>query len=95
MIREGKQEAVKKALQSSFGTTDFEEIIQLTKGLSSALVYRVVVLGKPYLLRVVTRTDAMADPTLCYSAMKAGVLKNTISEIFMSACGTVASACRI
>jgi thiamine kinase-like enzyme len=70
MIPENKQTAVMHALQVAFGVSEFEEIQQLTVGLSSALIFKIVVKGKPYLLRVITRTDAMADPTHYYGCMK-------------------------
>jgi len=71
MIPETKKTAVDHALQVTFGTTGMEDIRELTAGLSSALVFRIVVGGKPYLLRIITRTDAMADPSLEYNCMKA------------------------
>lgn len=69
MIPETKQNAVKNALQSTFGVSGFEDIRELTAGLSSALVFRIVVQGKPYLLRIITRTDAMGDPTRQFDCM--------------------------
>ena len=63
MIPEEKIAAVAKALQTTFGTSEYQNIRQLTAGLSSALIYRIVVFENPYLLRVITRTDAMGDPT--------------------------------
>jgi len=72
MIPEDKNPAVKRALQAAFGVAEFEDIRQLTEGLSSALIFRIVVRGKPYLLRVIMRADAMGDPTRLYSYMKAG-----------------------
>ena len=70
MIPENKQAAVNKALETAFGVNEFEDIQQLVKGLSSALVFKIVVHGNPYLLRVITRTDAMADPTYYFGCMK-------------------------
>lgn len=70
MIPENKELAVKKALLTAFDADAFEDIQQLTKGLSSALVFKIIVGGKPYLLRVVTRTDALGDPTFYYGCMK-------------------------
>ncbi len=70
MIPENKQTAVVHALQVAFAVSEFEEIEQLTIGLSSALIFKIVVKGKPYLLRIITRTDAMADPTHYFSCMK-------------------------
>jgi thiamine kinase-like enzyme len=72
MIPEAKKTAVATALQAAFGINEFEEIRQLTTGLSSALIFRIVVRRKPYLLRVITRTDANADPTHYYDSMGAG-----------------------
>jgi aminoglycoside phosphotransferase (APT) family kinase protein len=62
MIPEAKEEAVARALGEAFGVTEFEGIRMLTAGLSPALVFRIVVRGCPYLLRVVTNTDAAAGP---------------------------------
>lgn len=70
MIPETKLNAVKKALQEAFGVSEFEDIRELTAGLSSARVFCIVVKGNPYLLRIITRTDAMGDPTLQFNCMK-------------------------
>src|SRR5579871_4514460 len=72
MIPEAKKPAVERALREAFGVAEFEEIRELTAGLSSALIFRIVVKGKPYLLRVIMRTDAIADPTRQFACMKAG-----------------------
>ncbi len=71
MIPEAKKTAVIHALQLTFGVSEFEDISVLTAGLSSALIFKIEVLGKPYLLRIITRTDAMSDPTHWYGCMKA------------------------
>ncbi len=70
MIPENKKAAVNNALQLTFGSSEFEDIQELTAGLSSAMVFKIRVSGKPYLLRIITRTDAMSDPTLEYTCMK-------------------------
>lgn len=72
MIPENKKDAVDKALQTAFGTTEIEDIRQLTTGLSSALVYRILVKGKPYLLRIIMRTDEFVNPEREYNCMRAG-----------------------
>jgi thiamine kinase-like enzyme len=69
MIPESKNAAVARALRETFGVTEFEDIRILTAGLSSALVFRIVVQGRPYLLRIITRTDAMNDPTRQFACM--------------------------
>ncbi len=70
MVPKEKRTAVARALEEAFGERDFEDIRRLTAGLSSALVFRIVMRGRPCLLRVITRTDAMADPTQQYACMR-------------------------
>ena len=71
MIPENKRDDIKQALQSAFGVTTLDDEKELTTGLSNALVFRIVVQGKPYLLKI-ARTDSLRDPTLYYYAcMKA------------------------
>jgi thiamine kinase-like enzyme len=70
LIPEAKQEAVERALRQAFGVDEFEDIRILTEGLSSALVFRIVVRGKPYLLRIIMKTDAMNDPTRQFTCMQ-------------------------
>lgn len=65
MIPETKQEAVKTALQTTFGTPRYDDIKRLTTRLSNALVFRMEVQGKPYLLKI-ARTNTLADPALYY-----------------------------
>jgi aminoglycoside phosphotransferase (APT) family kinase protein len=62
MIPEAKKDAVARALQEAFGVTEFEDIRTMTAGLSPALVFRIVVRGCPYLLRVITDADSTAGP---------------------------------
>ena len=75
MIPETKKDAVARALREAFGVERFEDITILTAGLSSALVFRIVVRGCPYLLRVIPSTDATAgpgqgDPTHQFACMR-------------------------
>jgi hypothetical protein len=72
MIPGAKKPAVERALREAFGVTGFEDIRQLTEGLSSALIFRIVVQDRPYRLRVILRTDAMGDPTRQFACMRAG-----------------------
>ncbi|HEY4967578.1 MAG TPA: phosphotransferase [Puia sp.] len=71
MIPEEKKDAVSRALQNAFGVSEYDDIRQLTAGLSTALIFRMVVLGRPYLLRIITRTDAISDPTHQINCLKA------------------------
>jgi hypothetical protein len=82
MIPENKQAAVKKALQTAFNVDAFEDIQQLTKGLSSALVFKITVRGNPYLLRIVTRTDALGDPAFYYGCMNLAAEKEVAPRIW-------------
>jgi thiamine kinase-like enzyme len=70
MIPEAKTAVVGRALQEAFGVNEFEDIRMLSAGLSTALVFRIVVRGCPYLLRIITRTDATNDPTRQFACMK-------------------------
>ena len=60
MIPVEKSAAVARGLREAFGVTEFDEIDLLTKGQTSALVFRIVVGGAPYLLRIIMRSD---DPS--------------------------------
>ena len=71
MIPEAKQDAVRCALLSAFGVETYSVIEPLGAGLSSALIFRIEVGGRAYLLRVITRTDAVADPTQQIACMEA------------------------
>jgi thiamine kinase-like enzyme len=77
MIPEEKNAAVARAVHETFGVTEFADIRRMTKGLSSDLVFRIVVRGAPYLLRIMTRIDERMDPARIFacmsSAAKAGL----------------------
>jgi aminoglycoside phosphotransferase (APT) family kinase protein len=68
MIPQEKSAAVTRGLREAFGVTEFEDIRMMTKGHTSSLVFRIVVRGSPFLLKIITRTD---DPTRHYTCMKA------------------------
>jgi len=70
VIPEAKQPAVTRALNEAFGANEFEDIRLTTGGLSTALVFRIVVRGNPYLLRVIMRTDPLSDPTRQVACMR-------------------------
>jgi len=71
MIPQEKIAAVTRGLREAFGVTAFDDIRMLDRGLTSALVFRIVVRGCHYLLRIITRTDAMNDPTRQFTCMRA------------------------
>ena len=68
MIPEEKSEAVRRGLREIFQAMEFEDISRITSGHTSSLVYRIIVCGSPYLLKIITRTE---DPTRHYTSMKA------------------------
>jgi hypothetical protein len=55
MIPQEKSAAVLRGLREAFGVTAIEDIRRMTKGLSSDLLFRIVVQGSPFLLRIMTR----------------------------------------
>ena len=67
MIPPEKDEAVRRALREAFGVTEIDGLRRI-QGLSSALVFRMVVRGVPYLLRMIMRTD---DPACHFACMRA------------------------
>lgn len=71
MIPEEKSAAVARAVHETFGVTEFADIRRMTKGLSSDLVFRIVVRGSPYLLRIMTRIDERMDPARIFACMSA------------------------
>jgi len=71
MVPEEQKTAVKHALEVTFGVSEFENISLITEGLSTALIFKIIVLGKPYLLRIITSRDAISDPTHWYGCMTA------------------------
>jgi aminoglycoside phosphotransferase (APT) family kinase protein len=71
MTPQEKSAAVTRGLREAFGVASFKDIRMMTRGLTSALVFRIVVRGSAFLLRIITRTDAMSDPIRQFTCMKA------------------------
>lgn len=67
MIPQEKCAAVTRGLREAFDVTECEDI-RMIKDLAASLVYRIVVRGCPFLLKISTRTS---DPARHYSCMKA------------------------
>jgi aminoglycoside phosphotransferase (APT) family kinase protein len=70
MIPDAKLPAVMRAIQEAFGADTFDDIHPLTGGLSTALVFRIVVRGAPCLLRIIM-PGALGDPTREFACMQA------------------------
>jgi len=71
MIPQEKGGAVSRGLHEAFGTTVIDDIRRITEGVGSDLVFRIVVQGSPFLLRIMTRIDEMNDPVRQFTSMKA------------------------
>lgn len=69
LLPAAKLSAVKHALQHAFQTTTVDSIALLNGGLSSALVYKLVVAGKPYVLRLVMEINELTDPVRQFACM--------------------------
>jgi aminoglycoside phosphotransferase (APT) family kinase protein len=67
MIPPEKSEAVTRGLREAFGVTKFDDI-HVIKDLASSKVFRVIVRGSPFLLKISTRAS---DPARPYGCMKA------------------------
>jgi hypothetical protein len=71
MIPEAKKDAVTRALKETFGVAEFDDLRMLSaSNFTSAMVFRILVQGRPCSLRVITRTDANTDPTRQFLCMK-------------------------
>jgi hypothetical protein len=56
----------------------------MTKGLSSDLVFRIVVKGSPFLLRIMTRMDERNDPVRVFTCMKAAAKAGLAPRVLYS-----------
>jgi aminoglycoside phosphotransferase (APT) family kinase protein len=73
-IPEEKRDGVASGLREAFGVNEFEEIRVLAGRPTGALVYRIVVRGTPFLLRLCTRRGDTAREFACMrSAAEAGL----------------------
>lgn len=68
IIPEDKNAAVVRALHEAFGVTEFEEIRTIATYHPWSFVFRIVVRGSPFLLKIITRKD---EPTRHFACMKA------------------------
>ncbi|HTC35836.1 MAG TPA: phosphotransferase [Bryobacteraceae bacterium] len=67
MIPQEKSEAVTRGLREAFGVTECEDILVI-KDFASSMVFRIIVRGSPFLLKISTRAN---DPARHYACMKA------------------------
>ncbi len=66
-----KVNTVRKAFEGAFGTTEIDDIAPLTSGRSSALVYKVAVKQKAYVMRLVMHIDELTDPVRQFVCLNA------------------------
>lgn len=71
VIPQEKRAAVVCGLRSAFGVTDFEDVRRLTNGPESNLIFRIVVQGHPFLLRIATRSSATIGPAREFACLMA------------------------
>jgi aminoglycoside phosphotransferase (APT) family kinase protein len=71
VVPQEKNAAVLRGLHQAFGGAAIEEIRSVPKGLGSDLVFRIVVQGAPYVLRIMTRIDERMDPDRIFTSMRA------------------------
>src|SRR5579863_10583633 len=84
MIPHEKSAAVSRGLTEAFGTTAIEDICAMTRGLSSDLVFRIVVKGSPFLLRIMTRMDERNDPVRVFTCMTAAATAGLAPRVLYS-----------
>ncbi len=69
MIPEANQAVVTRALQAAFGVSEYEDVQPLTGGLSTAQVYKIMVKGDPYLVKLL-RQEVISDPKKEFACMQ-------------------------
>ncbi len=68
MIPPDKRAAVTRGLREAFGVTEFEEICDLSRGAGANPVFRIVVQGSAFLLRINLRAGDLARHFTCMKA---------------------------
>jgi tRNA A-37 threonylcarbamoyl transferase component Bud32 len=81
-IPPGKLMGVQKALKQVFNSTTVDDIQLLAGGLSTSLVYRIVVKGHNYLLRIVMQPDEMHNPPRQHICMGHAALHGIAPAIY-------------
>jgi thiamine kinase-like enzyme len=84
MIPPENTTAVTRGLREAFGVTEFEDISMLTKGQTSSLVFRIVVRGAPFLLKIITRPYDMETLRRLCQCMEAGAEAGLAPHVWYS-----------
>jgi len=69
MIPQQKEGSVSRGLREAFGVATFDAIHRMDAGLGSDLLFRMVVGGVSYSLRIMTRIDEINDPRRRFTCM--------------------------
>jgi aminoglycoside phosphotransferase (APT) family kinase protein len=88
-----KLQAVEAALQQTFGTPTVEAIELMTRGLSPALVYKIQVSGKPYILRLVMAMNELVDPAREYACLQAAADAGIAPPVLYADAAAAVSIC--
>ncbi len=70
LIPQDKTAAVTRGLHEAFGVSEFEDIRKITKGQTPALIFRIVVRGRPYLLRLIMYKNSILGPERHFTCMR-------------------------
>jgi aminoglycoside phosphotransferase (APT) family kinase protein len=85
MIPQEKSAAVTRGLCEAFGVTEFEDIRKITKGHSpGVLVFRIVVRGRPFLLRIIMRTNTLIGHERHFTCMNAAAEAGLAPHVWYS-----------
>jgi len=81
-IPDEKLAAVRKALSAAFGSCPVDDIQLTGGGLSTALVYRLRIDNKGYLLRIITDVSELNDPHRQYICMNAAAAAGIAPRVY-------------
>jgi len=84
MIPPEKSAAVTRGLCEAFGVNEFKDIRKLTTRPTSNLVFRIVVRGSPFLLKIATRAG---DPTRPFACMRAAAEAGLAPHVWYTSVG--------
>jgi len=84
MIPPQNSAAVARGLREAFAATEFEDISILTKGQTSSLVFRIVVRGSPFLLKIIVRPYDMETLKRLSVCMLAGAEAGLAPHVWYS-----------
>ena len=78
MIPPDKSSAVFRGLREAFGTTVIDDFRAVSPGLNSDLIFRIVVHGSPYPLRIMTGIDEMMHPGRIFACRSAAAIFQSV-----------------